>query len=105
MDAYRDQYATLFNGGKGVKLLAISADSAGELAAWAHDRNYPFQFLSDTGSVVGRLYGAWVPKYHLDNRTLFIVRNGHIARVMAPFREIDPTAYTELKAALDSVGR
>ena len=47
MDAYRDQYATLFNGGKDVVLLAISADSAPELASWARDRDYPFRFLSD----------------------------------------------------------
>ena len=44
MDAYRDQYAKLFHGGKDVVLLAISADPADTLAAWARDARYPFRF-------------------------------------------------------------
>jgi len=34
MNAYRDQYATLFHGGKDIVLLAISADPADTLASW-----------------------------------------------------------------------
>ena len=74
MDAYRDQYATLFNGGKDVTLLAISADPDTTLASWARDAKYPFTFLSDVGGTVGKLYGAFNPKYGLDNRTLFVDR-------------------------------
>ncbi|MFL5521862.1 MAG: peroxiredoxin family protein, partial [Gemmatimonadales bacterium] len=57
MDAYRDQYAKLFNDGKDVTLLAISTDDIGALASWAKDAKYPFTFLSDTGGHVGRQYG------------------------------------------------
>ena len=32
MNSYRDQYATLFNGGKGVTVLAVSTDSASQQA-------------------------------------------------------------------------
>lgn len=104
MDAYRDQYATLYNGGTNVVLLAISVDPDTMLAAWAKEKGYPFRFLSDTGGVVGRRYGAYNFKYQTDNRTLFVVgRDGRIAHVQAPFREIDPTAYRRLEAVVDSI--
>jgi len=104
MHAYRDQYATLFHGGRNVVLIAISADSPDELASWAHDDGFPFLMASDTGSVVGRQYGAYLQRYKLDNRTLYIVGpDGKIAWRAVPFREIDPTAYTELGAAVDRI--
>ena len=102
MDAYRDQYATLFGDGRKAVLLAVSVDSAGELAAWARDKQYPFRFLSDPDGRVGRLYGAWEPQSRLDNRTLFVIdRDGKVAYVADPFQEIDPRAYERLKAAID----
>jgi peroxiredoxin len=102
MHAYRDQYAKLFHGGRGVVLIAISADPADELASWAHDDEFPFLMASDTGAVVGRQYGAYLPRYNVDNRTLYVVGpDGKIAWRAAPFREIDPTAYVELGAAID----
>ena len=104
MHAYRDQYAQLFHDGRNVVLVAISVDPADVLAAWARDDEFPFLFASDTGSVVGRMYGAYVPRYKLDNRTLFIVGpDGKIAYRAAPFREIDPTSYTELGVALTRI--
>jgi peroxiredoxin len=106
MDAYRDQYATLFHGGRKVVLLAISVDPPAELAAWARDRGYPFRLLSDSGGAVGRLYGAWEPAERMDNRTLFVIGpDGRIAHVMNPFQEIDPQAYRDLGAAVDSLVR
>lgn len=104
MNAYRDQYAQLFRGGKNVVLIAISADVDTAQQSWARDAEFPFLFASDTGSAIGKAYGAYLGKYKLDNRTLFIVGpDGKIAWRATPFREIDPTAYTELGAALDSV--
>jgi peroxiredoxin len=101
MNAYRDQYAQLFGDTAKVKLLAISVDADTTLAAWAKEKGYkPWTFLSDSGAVVGRKYGsvrAFPDGRVLDNRTLFIIDpKGKIAHVMAPFREVDPTAYTEL---------
>ena len=102
MNAYRDQYAQLFKGGKNVVLIAVSADADTALYSWARDAEFPFLFASDTGSAVGKAYGAYAAKYNVDNRTLFIVGpDGKIAWRAAPFREIDPTAYTELGAAID----
>lgn len=106
MDAYRDQYAQLFKGGKGITLLAISTDQDTTLASWARDKAYPFIMLSDVGAEVGKRYGAFVntPRGAVDNRTLFIVgRDGRIAHVMAPFREVDATAYEDLAKAIDRV--
>lgn len=104
MNAYRDQYAQLFKGGKNVVLVAISADVDTALYSWARDAEFPFLFASDTGSAVGKAYGAYASKYKVDNRTLFIIGpDGKIAWRAVPFREIDPTAYTELGTALDKL--
>ncbi len=104
MDAYRDQYAQVFGDTSKVKLLAISVDPDTMLAAWASEKGYkPWTFLSDPGAVVGTAYGATraIPNGLLDNRTLYVVdKTGKIAHVMAPFRETDPTAYTDLEAAI-----
>ena len=104
MNAYRDQYAQLFKGGRNVVLIAISADVDTAQASWAHDSQFPFLFASDTGSVVGRQFGAYMGKYKLDNRNLFVVGpDGKIAKVMAPFLESDPTAYTALGQAISGL--
>jgi peroxiredoxin Q/BCP len=108
MDAYRDQYAKLFKDGKGVTLLAISTDADTTLASWARDKGYPFALLSDIGAEVGKKYGAFVntPRGPLDNRTLFIVGpDGKIAHVMAPFREVDATSYTQLAEAVARIAK
>ena len=105
MDAYRDQYAQLFNGGKDLVLLAISADRPTELASWAKDAGYPFRFLSDTAGAAGQLYGAWMPDHQLDRRSLFVIGpDGRVVYRQTPFREVDPTAYTELAEAIDRTG-
>lgn len=104
MHAYRDQYATLFKDGQNVVLIAVSADPADSLAAWAKDDQFQYLFASDTGSVVGKRYGAYLSKYNVDNRNLFVVGpDGKIAYRQTPFRELDPTGYTELAEALGKI--
>lgn len=101
MDAYRDQYATLFKNGRGVVLIAISADPDTALASWARDSEYPFLFASDSRTAVARQYGALAEDPGLTNRNLFVVGpDGRIAYRAVPFREIDPSAYKELGAAI-----
>jgi peroxiredoxin Q/BCP len=101
MQAYRDQYATLFRNGRDVVLLAISVDSDTALASWARDIELPFAMLSDPGSVVGKQYGAISTRAPVNNRNLFVVGpDGTIAYRATPFREIDPTAYAELGEAI-----
>jgi peroxiredoxin len=106
MHAYRDQYAQMFNNGRGVVLIAISADPIDELAAWARDDEFPFLVASDAAVEAGTLYGAYVERgeTRMTNRSLFVIGpDGRIAHVMAPFREIDPTAYEELREAVQRV--
>jgi len=104
MHAYRDQYAKLFKDGQDVVLIAISKDPVDTLAAWAHDDQFQFLMASDANLTVGTAYGALAPKYGVTNRNLFVVGpDGKIAYTATPFREIDPTAYTDLAAALDKI--
>ena len=98
MEAYRDQYARLFGEGGDVVLLAVNSDAAEEQAAWARDGEFPFLFASDPGNEVGTLYGA------ARSRNVFIVDpEGRIAWRAIPFREVDPTAYEELGAAIEEI--
>ena len=102
MNAYRDQYAQLFK--RNVVLIAISADPDTALASWARDSEFPFLFASDTGTAVGKMYGALASRPNMTNRNLFVVGpDGRIGYRATPFREIDPTAYTELGAAIDKL--
>lgn len=102
MHAYRDQYAQIFNGGRDVVLIALSADPIEELASWARDDEFPFLMASDADLEVARRYGALASRPGLTNRNLFVVGpDGRIAYRAVPFREIDPTAYTELGEVID----
>ena len=104
MNAYRDQYAQLFKDGRNIVLIGISADPDTALSSWARDAEFPFLFASDTGTVVGKMYGALASRPGITNRNLFVVGpDGRIAYRATPFREIDPTAYTELGAALNKL--
>lgn len=104
MHAYRDQYARIFNAGQDVVLIAISADPVEELAAWARDDQFQFLMASDAGTEVARQYGALAPRPGVTNRNLFVIGpDGRIAYRAVPFREIDPTAYEELHAAIEKL--
>ncbi len=104
MEAYRDQYATLFNNGRAVDVIGISVDPDTALASWARDEDFPILFASDPGSKVGQLYGAYDTKYKVDNRSLFVIRpDGRIAYVAKPFKVLTPSAYTDLAAAVHSL--
>ena len=103
MNAYRDQYARLFNNGDGVTLLAISTDAQRVQADWARDAGYPMTFLSDRDLVASKAYGVvWnllITK--IDRRVVFVIgKDGRVAHVMRPFRELVQGAYDELAAAV-----
>ena len=101
MNAYRDQYAQVFKNGRNVVLIGISIDADTAQASWMRDSEFPFLMMSDTGSVVGKMYGAFSAQSNVDNRNLFVVGpDGKIAYRATPFRQSDPTAYTDLGAAI-----
>ena len=103
MNAYRDQYAQLFNGGNGVTVLAISADAQGTQADWARESGFPVTFASDTGLVAGHAYGVVLNLLvaKLDRRVVFVIgRDGKVAHVIRPFRELVQGSYDELGKAV-----
>ena len=60
-------------------------------------------FGSDQDGALGRAYGASYGRT-MDSRMLYVVDpTGRIAFRATPFREVDPTAYTELGSALDRI--
>lgn len=104
MEAYRDQYATLFNNGRRVAVIGISVDPDTALASWMRDEQFPMVFASDPGGVVGRQYGAWNDKYKLDDRSLFVVGpDGRVTYAAQPFKELVPKSYEDLAAAVDAL--
>jgi thioredoxin-dependent peroxiredoxin len=103
MEAYRDQYAKLFNGGKKVVVLAISTDPDSALFSWARDADFPMLFGSDTNRAVGKLYGALLGQKY-DKRYLFVVGpDGRITyRVVGNgFNVLSAAAYKDMQEAVD----
>src|SRR3954467_2519614 len=102
MEAYRDQYATLFKNGRNVAVIGVSVDADTTQAAWAREKDFPVVFASDSGGRVGRLYEAYDAKNAMDNRSLFVIgADGRIAYVVKPFNVLSGAAYTDLGAVGD----
>mgnify|MGYP000136982781 CR=1 FL=1 len=105
MEAYRDQYASLFNDGRNVVLVGISTDSTEELQSWAKDADFQFLFGSDPGSPIYAAFGG-SPRDNgmAGSRAVIVVGpDGRIAHVIPRFNQVDPAAYEELAAAIDRV--
>jgi peroxiredoxin len=104
MEAYRDQYATLFNNGRKVVVIGISADADTTLASWAREEHFPMLFASDVGGKAGAMYETFDTKRNLETRNLFVVDSaGKIAHVMRPFHVLAAKDYTELAAVIDKL--
>jgi peroxiredoxin len=100
LEAYRDQYATIFNNGRKVAVIGISTDADTTLANWAREADFPFLFASDSGQVIGKLYGSIRGQY--DARNLFVIApDGRITHRMTPFNVLSQDAYAELERAVD----
>ncbi len=105
MQAYRDQYASLFRDGQDVILIGISNDSPEALASWAKDDDFQFLFGSDADGAGYAAFGG-DPRDGgmVGSRAVIVIGpDGKIAHVMETFNQVDPGAYTELKAAIDRV--
>lgn len=101
MTTYRDQWATLFNGGKGITVIGISMDADTTTAAWAKEANLPMMFASDMKGDAGKLYGAYVEGRPVENRLLYVVGpDGRIAYTAKPFNPMVEDAYTDLGSAV-----
>jgi peroxiredoxin Q/BCP len=103
MESYRDRYATLFSGGKGIVVVSISVDPDTMQQSWARDANFPMVFVSDSSGAIGKKYGALDEKAHYDQRIAFVISpDGKIAYRAMPFKELTETAYSELGTAVAS---
>ena len=99
MEAYRDQYATLFNNGKKVVVIGISTDADTTQADWAHDSGFPVLFASDPYQAVAKAYGSADGK--ADTRNVFVVGpDGKISHRIMRFNVLSADAYTELGKAV-----
>jgi peroxiredoxin len=95
MEAYRDQYATLFNNGKKVVVIGISTDADTTQANWARESSFPNLFASDPDQTVAKLYGSADGKF--DTRNVFVVGpDGKISSRIMKFNVLSGDAYTEL---------
>ena len=105
MEAYRDQYATLFNNGNGVTVLAISADSVEMQQAWAAEAKFPQTFVSDPAAVAGIAYDVKYPAFNSFRRVVFVIdKEGKVSHIMRPFRELSADSYIELADAVKKAG-
>jgi peroxiredoxin Q/BCP len=105
MEAYRDQYASVFRGGRGVSIFAISNDPIEALYSWAKDADFPVLFGSDPEGAAPAAYGVGARGNGMpQSRAVVVVGpDGRVAWATSTFREIDPTAYEELAAAVAAV--
>jgi peroxiredoxin len=106
MEAYRDQYATLFNGGRNVVAIGISVDSDTTLASWARELHTPILFGSDTDQTVGKRYGAAMSGRKFNARHVYVIGpDGRIAHRLVPFNELSADVYAQLEQAVDQVSK
>ena len=106
MESYRDRYATLFAGGKGIVVVSISTDADTTQASWARDANFPMVFVSDSSGAIGRAYGVYDAKHNVDSRVAFVLSpDGKISYRAMPFRELTEGAYAELGKAVAGAAR
>lgn len=101
MTTFRDQWASLFNGGNGIHVIAISMDADTTQANWAKQASLPMTFASDAKGDAGKAYGAYPWREGMENRLLFVVGpDGRISYTAKPFKPLSADAYTELGAAV-----
>ncbi len=107
MQAYRDQYARLFNDGRNVIVLGISNDGPEDLASWLYDADFPFVFASDAangGETYAAFGGGLRGNGMAGDRSVIVVGpDGRVAGVIPSFNQVDPGAYDELAAMVDAV--
>ena len=107
MEAYRDQYASLFNEGRNVVLIGISNDPVEGLASWLKDADFPFLFASDAdnaGATYTAFGGGLRTNNMVDSRAVIVIGpDGRIAATIESFNQNDPMAYEALGEVIDRV--
>jgi len=102
MEAYRDQYATIFNSGRGVVVLGISVDPDTTLINWFRELETPIMVMSDADATVSRMYQAHNETSKTNNRHLYVIdKTGRVTYKTLPFRVMAQDAYTALENEID----
>jgi thioredoxin-dependent peroxiredoxin len=100
MQTFADQYDTLF--GSDVVVVGISADSVETHRRFAASLGLPFRLLADRDQEVARKYGSQGDEGR-PKRTVFVVGpDGTVKYRNLRFNALDPKAYSELGAAVQS---
>ena len=105
MEAYRDQYATLFNNGRNVVVIGVSLDPDTTLVNWFRELETPILVASDlSDKKISTLYQAVNAQGTANNRHLYVIDpSGKITYKALPFRVMVQDAYTELEAEIDKL--
>ena len=104
MEAYRDQYATLFNNGRGVVVIGVSLDPDTTLINWWREMETPVMVVGDSDKKVSTMYQAINAAGTADNRHLYVIdKTGKVTYKALPFRWSVQDAYTELDAEIDKL--
>jgi alkyl hydroperoxide reductase subunit AhpC len=104
MEAYRDQYATLFNNGRGVVVLGISVDPDTTLINWFREIDTPIMVYGDTDKKVSTLYQSLNAAGTQNARHLYVIdKTGKVTYKTLPFRVMAQDAYTELEQEIDKL--
>ena len=104
MEAYRDQYATLFNNGRNVVVLGVSLDPDTTLINWFRELDTPIMVMGDADKKVSTLYQALNAAGTADQRHLYVIdKTGKVTYKTLPFRVMAQDAYTELEAEIDKL--
>ena len=104
MEAYRDQYATLFNNGRGVVVIGVSLDPDTTLINWFREIETPIMVIGDTDKKVSTMYQALNAAGTADQRHLYVIdKTGKVTYKALPFRVMAGDAYTELEAEIDKL--
>jgi alkyl hydroperoxide reductase subunit AhpC len=104
MEAYRDQYATLFNNGRNVVVLGVSLDADTTLISWFRELDTPIMVMGDGDKKVSTLYQALNAAGTADQRHLYVIdKTGKVTYKTLPFRVMAQDAYTELEAEIDKL--
>lgn len=105
MEAYRDQYATLFNNGRNVVVLGVSVDPDTTLINWFRELETPIMVAGDSeNATISRLYQAYNENSRQNSRHLYVIDpTGKVTYKALPFRVMAGDAYTELEAEIDKL--
>jgi peroxiredoxin len=104
MEAYRDQYATIFNSGRNVVVLGISVDPDTTLISWFRQLETPIMVMGDTDAKVSRMYQAHNETSKTNARHLYVIDgSGMVTYKALPFRVTVQDAYDELEAEIDKL--